>query len=77
MYSDTPDVFDSLTGQSATFDITNRMELFGAMPPADETDPRPLPGEDDSSAILEVMFGALSDLFTDTCLRFPLIRRVV
>ena len=68
MYSDTPDVFDSLTGQSATFDIMNSMELFGAMPPADETDPRPLPGEDDSSAVLEVVFGALSDLFTDTCL---------
>ena len=32
MYSDTPDVFDSLTGQSATFDIMNSMELFGAMP---------------------------------------------
>ena len=68
MYSDTPDVFDSLTGQSATCDIMNRMELFGAMPPAEETDPRPLPGEDDSSAVLEVVFGALSDLFTDTCL---------
>ena len=68
MYSDTPDVFDSLTGQSATFDIMNSMELFGAMPPAEETDPRPLPGEDDSSAVLEVVFGALSDLFTDTCL---------
>ena len=68
MYSDTPDVFDSLTEQSATFDIMNSMELFGAMPPAEETDPRPLPGEDDSSAVLEVVFGALSDLFTDTCL---------
>ena len=36
----TPDVFDSLTGQSATFDIMNSMELFGAMPPAEETDRR-------------------------------------
>ena len=46
----------------------NSMELFGAMPPAEEADPRPLPGQDDSAAVLEVVFGALSDLFTDTCL---------
>ena len=68
MYSDNPDVFDSLTGQSATHDIMNRMELFGAMPPADEVDPRPLPEQEDSVAAIKIVFDALSDLFTDTCL---------
>jgi hypothetical protein len=68
MYSDNPDIFDDLTGQSATHDIMNRMQLFGAMPPADEVDPRPLPEQEDSFATLEVVFDVLAQLFTDTCL---------
>jgi len=68
MYSETPDVFDDLTGHSATADIMNRMELFGAMPPADEEDPRPLPELDDGFSALEAVFETLSALFADTCL---------
>lgn len=68
MYSETPDITDSLTGQSATHDIMNRMELFGAMPPADEVDPRPLPEQNISFATLDGVFDALTQLFTDTCL---------
>ena len=68
MYSETPDVFDDLTGQSATHDIMNRMELFGAMPPADEVDPRPLPDRDQSFTALSVMFDALAETLADTCL---------
>jgi len=68
MYSETPDVFDDLTGQSATADIMNRMELFGAMPPTDEEDPRPLPELDDGYCALEAVFETLSALFADTCL---------
>jgi len=68
MYSENPDIFDSLTGQSATHDIMNCMELFGAMPPADEVDPRPMPELDHSFSALEVVFDALSQTLTDTCL---------
>ncbi len=68
MYSETPDITDSLTGQSATHEIMNRMQLFGAMPPADEVDPRPLPEQDHSFATLDNVFDSLAHLFTDTCL---------
>ncbi len=68
MYAEEPDVFDSLTDQNATHDAMNRMELFGAMPPADEVDPRPLPDQNTSFASLEGVFDTLAELFTDTCL---------
>lgn len=68
MYSETPDVFDDLTGQNATHEVMNRMELFGAVPPADEEDHRPLPDHDHSLTALEVVFDTLAQVFTDTCL---------
>ncbi len=68
MYSENPDIFDSLTGQNATHQMMNRMELFGAMPPADEVDHRPMPEQDHSFSALEVVFDALTQTFTDTCL---------
>ena len=54
MYSETPDVFDDFTGQSATHAIMNRMELFGALPPADEIDHRPMPDLDNGTAALDI-----------------------
>ncbi len=68
MYSETPDIFDSLTNQSATHDIMNRMELYGATPPADEVDHRPMPDQDQSFATINMMFDALTQTFADTCL---------
>ena len=57
-----------VTDQNATHDAMNRMELFGAMPPADEVDPRPLPDQNASFAALEGVFDTLAELFIDTCL---------
>jgi len=68
MYSEIPDVFDDLNGQSATAEIMNRMALYGATPPADEEDHRPLPDQDEGFAAVDVMFEALSEVFEDTCL---------
>jgi hypothetical protein len=68
MYSETPDIFDQLTGQSATHEIMNSMELYGATPPTDEVDPRPMPDQDHSFATLEVVFDSLAQTFADTCL---------
>ena len=68
MYSETPDVFDGQAAQSATAEIMSRMELYGAMPPADEEDHRDLPEQDDSFAALDTVFETLSGVFEDTCL---------
>ncbi len=68
MYSENPDVFDDLSGQCATQEIMNSMELYGATPPIDEADTRPMPEERDGQATLDEMFGGLSELLSDTCL---------
>lgn len=68
MYSETPDIFDTLTDQNATHEIMNRMELYGAMPPADEVDPRPLPERDRGFTTLELIFDSLAETFAGTCL---------
>lgn len=68
MYAETPDIFDDETHQSATATIMHRMELYGATPPADEVDPRPLPDTDTSKSVLAEIFIALEHSLTDTCL---------
>ena len=68
MYSETPDVFDKHTGQSATHEIMNRMELFGALPPSDEIDHRPMPDLDNGETALDIMFDSMRDILSETCL---------